>query len=312
MQFNEYLKSCRDKQELTQEQLVNALYYYDDTVFSGLDTSTLSKWERSITKPKLSKQVNIIKYFQVSTGAALPCWDNYSTHEAEVLICKVGMKNLLGRSKELVLNFPSKMIGADDLIVSQLRSSEDIDKIIAINIDLDKGFNHKFSELLSDDFKRWALHPSNSFFVCEYKNQFFGLLFTLRLKPDAFEKIMNHEIKEKDLSTEDFASFDEMGSNYIISFFAMNDKAASMLFIRYYAHLIANQKVIAEVGVATMMEDARKLLSNMNLSYHASLKISKELTLQTYRETLPNFLACENVIKMILSKQACPEEKLDL
>jgi hypothetical protein len=118
---------------------------------------------------------------------------------------------------------------------------------------------------------------------------------------------MDLEIREKDLTLDDFASFDEMGSNYAISFFALNEKAASMLFIRYYAHLIANQKVISEVGMATTMEDARKLLNNMNLYHHASLEINKDMAIQTFRETLPNFLACENVVKMILSKQECPE-----
>ena len=308
MQFNEYLRSCREHSKLTQEQLVSDLYSYDIESFEGLDTSTLSKWERSITKPKLSKQVNILKYFQEKTGVALPCWGNYTVTETEELICKVGMQNLLGKSKELVLNFPSKMIGAGDLIVSQLRNSEMIDKVIDINIDLDRGFNHKFTELFPVHFKEWALHPSNSFFVCEYKDSFFGLLFTLRLKPDAFEKIMNHEIKEKDIMMGDFASFDEMGCNYIISFFAMNEKASSMLFIRYYAHLIANQKVIAEVGVATMMEDAKKMIDSLNLKYYASTPITESLELQTYREILPNFLACEKVVKMILSKQDCPEE----
>ena len=308
MHFSEYLKSCREHNQLTQEQLVSDLYSYDIESFEGLDTSTLSKWERSITKPKLSKQVNILKYFQEKTGVALPCWGNYTVTETEELICKVGMQNLLGKSKELVLNFPSKMIGAGDLIVSQLRNSEMIDKVIDINIDLDRGFNHKFTELFPVHFKEWALHPSNSFFVCEYKNSFFGLLFTLRLKPDTFNKIMDLKIREKDLTIDDFASFDEMGSNYVISFFSMNEKAASILFIRYYAHLIANQKVIAEVGVATMMEDAKKMIDSLNLKYYASTPITESLELQTYREILPNFLACEKVVKMILSKQDCPEE----
>jgi hypothetical protein len=119
---------------------------------------------------------------------------------------------------------------------------------------------------------------------------------------------MNCEIQERDLTLNDFASFDEMGSNYILSFFAMNEKAASMLFIRYYAHLIANQKVIEEVGVATMMEDAKKIIGSLNLKYHTSTMIRGDLELQTYRETLPNFLASEKVIKMILSRQDCPEE----
>jgi hypothetical protein len=293
---------------LTQEQLVQELYNYDIESFTGLETSTLSKWERNIIHPQISRQVRIIKYFQTRTNAALPCWEEYSETNAEEMICKAGMRNLLGKSKELVLNFPQKMIGAGDLKLFQLRNSEKIDKIIDITIDLDKGFNHKFSELLPEHFKEWALHPSNSFYVCEYKEQFFGLLFALRLKPEAFRKIIDLEIREKDLKLEDFASFDEMGSTYIISFFAMNEKAATMLFIRYYAHLIANQRTIEEVGVATMMDDARKLLANMHLKEHHSMQLSNGLILQTYKESLSNFLASEYTVRMILSKQDCPEE----
>jgi len=307
LQFNEYLRHCRENAGLTQDELVSKLYNFHDR-FSGLDSSTLSKWERGVTKPTVAKQVNILKYFQKETTHALPCWSNYAVSEAEEIICKVGMKNLLGKSKELILNFPEKMMGADELIVHQLRHSEMINKIIDINIDLDKDFNGTFTELLPEDFKDWALHPSNSFFFCEYKEQFFGLLFTLRLKPNTFEKIMNLEIKEKDLTPDDFATFEEMGSNYIISFFAMNEKAASLLFIRYYAHLIANQKVIQEVGFATMMEDAIKLSSKMNFHKHAEIRLDNGRTLETYRNTLPHFLATDKVIKMMLSKQTCPEE----
>ena len=304
LHFNEFLRSCRESTNLTQDELVSELYYYDDS-FASLDGSMLSKWERGVVKPIASKQVTILKYFQDKTQLALPCWSDYSIEESEEKICKVGMKNLLGKSKELILNFPEKMIGTDDLHVLQLRNSDMIDKII--NIDLDKGFNHKFTDLLPEHFKEWAQHPSNSFFFCEYKSQFFGLLFTLRLKPDTFEKIMDLEIKEKDLTENDLASFDEMGSNYIISFFAMNEKVASILFIRYYAHLIANQKNIAEVGFATMMDDVRKLSSKMNFKKHAAKALENGLTLETYRNALPNFFATEDVMKMILSKQDCPE-----
>ena len=281
---------------------------YDVENFEGLDTSTISKWERGITKPKLSRQVRILQYFQSITNSALPCWGNYSHNEIEERICKVGMQNLLGKSRELILNFPSKMIAADDLTVTQLRESDEIDKIISINIDLDRGFNHRFTGLLPENFKEWAIHPSNSFFVCEYKDQFFGLLFTLRLKPEIFEKVMNLELKEKDIREDHLAAMNEMGSNYIISFFAMNEKAATMLFIRYYAHLIANQAVIEEVGVATMMDSARKILKNMNLKLYSGCKIDEDLILETYREKLANFLASEYVLKMTLSKQECPEE----
>ena len=204
--------------------------------------------------------MKIIKYFQKRTNIALPCWENYSVNETEELICKVGMTNLLGKSKELILNFPSAMIGADDLKVYQLRNSDTIDKTIGIHMHLDKTYNHDTTGVSPEKIKEWALYPSNSLFFCEYLDQFFGLLFTVRLKPAVFKKMMTCEIQEGDLTPDDFASFDEMGSNYIFSFFAMNEKAASMLFIRYYAHLIANQKVIEEVGLGTMMEDAKKII----------------------------------------------------
>ncbi len=308
MKFNEYLKKCRDNSSLTQEQLVHALYSYDIDHFESLETSTLSKWERGLTKPKASKQVSILKYFQSITGDALPCFNDYAAEEAEEMICTVGMQNLLGKSKELVLNFPAAMIGLDDLHVYQLHNSEMLDEVIAINIDMDKDFNHNTTKLTFKQFKEWALYPSNSFYSCEYKGQFFGLLFTLRLKPEVFERIMDLEIDEKDLTVEDFASFKEIGCNYMISFFAMNEKAAALLFVRYYAHLIANQKVIAEVGLGTMMEDVKKFIHNMNLHLHGSKIIGEGLVLQTYRETLPVFLTTEEVVKMILSKQECPEE----
>ena len=308
MQFNEYLKSCRESIDLTQDQLSHALYTFDNESFVSIDSNTLSKWERNIIKPHISKQVLLIKYFQQQTHTALPCFTDYSVAETEALICKAGMTNLLGNSKELVLNFPSDTMRADDLLVYALRHSENLEKILDINLGLDKDFNHDASGFQTGQFKEWALHPSSSFFACEYQGQFFGLLFTLRLKPEVFERMMNLEIDEKDLSIEDFASFDEMGSNHMISFFAMNEKAASMLFIRYYAHLIANQSVIKEVGLATMMNDTRKFISNMNLHYHTSKMLGEGLELQTYRETLDNFLASEKVIKMLLSKQTCPEE----
>jgi hypothetical protein len=200
------------------------------------------------------------------------------------------------------------MMEMDALKVYQLRNTESIEKIIAINIDLDRDFNRGYSVLNNEHFMEWALHPSNSFFVCEYQEQFFGLLFTLRLKPDVFRQVIHFEKTEDALTVDDFAAFDEKGSNYMVSFFALSDKAAAILFIRYYAHLIANQYNTEEVGVATMMDDARKLIANMNLKPVASQQLADGRVLQMYSERLPEFLTSEKVLRMIFSKQNCPEE----
>ena len=268
--------------------------------------SMLSKWERGVIQPKLAKQVSIVKYFQELTASALPCFDNYTVNKAEALLCEVGMKNLLGKSKKLVLDFPSSVIGIDDLMVYHVRNSENFDKYIAINVDLDRGFTHDYSQLDFERFKSWASNPVNSFYVCEYKGQFFGLLFTLRVKPKTFDDLMTFKIDEKELKNDDFALFNEVGSNYMLSFFAMNDKAATLLFIRYYAHLIANQNVIEEVGTASMMEDAKKLIGKMQLHAYERKTVSDNLTIESFRASLSTFLAHERVLKMLLSKQDIP------
>ena len=307
MKFNTYLKSCREHNALTQEELVHSLYSYDIDNFEGLDTSTLSKWERGVTHPKAAKQVSMIKYFQKETGAALPCWDSYSIQETEDLICQAGMHNLLGKSKQLVLNFPSNIMHLDDLKVYPARHSDRLDTLLDINMDLHKNANHPFAQISLEEFKEWALHPSNLFLVCEYKNSFLGLFFSLRLKPEVFQKIINFEMRKSSLSIDDFASFDEMGSNYMLSFYALNDKVATMLFIRYYAHLIANQTKIKEIGVITTLDDVKKVVHNMNLEETNHMITDDKVELKSYTQSLSNVLVSQNVVKMLFSKLDCPE-----
>ncbi len=308
MQFNEYLKQCREKNQLTQEQLVSDLYSFDIDSFNGLETTAVSKWERNTIKPKLSKQISIIKYFQQKTGVALPCWDNYTTEEAEGLICKAGMHNLIGKSKKLIYDFPSEMMSIDDMKVYPLRSSDRMDELIDANMPMHQSFNHQFAQIDRKQFGEWALHSSSLFLACEHKGSFLGLFFTIKIKPEVFNKILNFEMKKCDITANDFASSNEEGSDLMLSFFAMNEKTATLLLIRYYAYLIANQKYINEIGGITIQDDAKKIVTNMNLHYDTSMITDDKVEIQSFRQTLPNVLASENAVKMLLSKQECPEE----
>ncbi len=141
LQFNEYLKECRVDNDLTQEQLVHDLYSHDIAHFEALDTGTLGKWERSVTKPKAAKQVSIIQYFQERTGLGLPCFDTYSSDEAAALICKAGMHNLIGNSKKHIYSFPSEMMGVDDMHVYPLRTFERMDALLEMHMSLHQNIN---------------------------------------------------------------------------------------------------------------------------------------------------------------------------
>ena len=308
MQFNEYLKSCRENNALSQEQLVHDLYSHDIESFEGLDTSTLSKWERSITKPKTAKQVSIIKYFQHRTGVVLPCWDKYTQDEAEGLICKVGMRNLIGNSKKHIYNFPSATMSVEDMHVYPLRTFERMDVLLNLHMHMHQDINHPSLHISKEQFKEWALHPGSLFLACEYQDAFIGLSFTVKLKPPVFDRVLNFEMKRNEITTDDFAKHDEKGCSLMIGFFAINEKAAILLFIRYYAYLIANQKNLLEIGAISNSHEAIKLISHMNLQYTKSHIAKDGVKIKAYRQTLFNTLASEYVVKMILSKQECPEE----
>lgn len=308
MQFNEYLKECRIANGLTQEQLVHDLYSYDIAHFEALDTGTLGKWERNVTKPKAAKQVSIIQYFQERTGLVLPCLDKYSSDEAAALICKAGMHNLIGKSKKHIYTFPSDMMSVDDMHVYPLRTFERMDALIDMHMSLHLNINHDFIQLTKAQFKEWALHPNSLFLACEYKDTFIGLSFSTKVKPEIFDKVLNFKMKRSEITTDHFAAHDEMGCNLMLGFYALNEKAATLLFIRYYAYLISHQKFIAEIGAISNSKEAIKLISNMNLEYVGHHITDDDVKIKAYRQTLAKTLASEYVVKMILSNQECPEE----
>jgi transcriptional regulator with XRE-family HTH domain len=313
MEFSGYLKTCRTDNEFTQEGLVHALYSFNIELFAGLDTTTLSKWERGVTQPRLNKQVSIIKYFQNLTGRPLPCFDNYEIEDVEKNICETGMHNIIieSKSKKLILDFPSSMMSIDDLSVYQLKNSnfDKIKNIADLNTYLDKNFNKDMTGLTPDEFTSWALMPGSMFWVCEFGSEIMGLLFSLKLTQSAFDDIMDGLREEKDLKEEDFASQDEKGSSYILSFFSLNKKVASMLFVRYYAYLISRQIYIVEVGAATMMEDGEKLIESIGIPFYKTNKILDfGADVGFFRASLAEFLSTPDVAKMILTKQNCEME----
>jgi transcriptional regulator with XRE-family HTH domain len=304
MYFNDYLKKCREKYNLTQGELVVELSHFDEELFKSLDNVTLSRWELGKSSPNIARQIQTIKYFQSRDDLIFPCFDESESEMIERHVCKTGMLNLPGKNKSLILNFPSS-ISVDELAVHQLKDSVMIDEKITIALDLNKEFSHNHSLIDRDRFKEWTLSPDNLFLICEYNKQFFGLLFSLRLKPESFDKLMNFKITQSDIMAEDFAGPDEMGCNFILAFFAMNEMAASLLLIRYFAHLITDQKKILEIGSMSTHQDAITLMESINLQHCKSKKYGKSLTRHTYRASLSDVLINETMIRLLFAKEDC-------
>ena len=71
--------------------------------------------------------------------------------------------------------------------------------------------------------------------------------------------------------------------------------------IRYYAHLIANQKCIDQIGVITRLDDVKKLIHKMNLDEYKKFTVD-DVEIKSYKQSLANALVSENVVKMLFSK----------
>ena len=136
-----------------------------------------------------------------------------------------------------------------------------------------------------------------------------GLLFSIKLKPDIFKKIINFEIDLKDVDIEDFADINEVGSIFPIAFFAYNDKCSTLLILRFYAHLIANQECIDSVGATPLLDGAKKIVKKMNMKLHKN-KIVPQGVLSSYNSTLSNILINEEIMKILFQKQECPPDNI--
>ncbi len=300
MLFGKYLKLCREKYHLTQEELVHKCYNYNED-FHGLDVGTLSRWERGITNPSVDKQIKITKLLQGYEECIFPYFSTYDIYELEAELCSVGVQNLIGNSKEHILNFPHSNIIEENIKIINVEDSEDKDLLLKMPNNILSSLINNYYELDVDTLKRWASHKWNLFLVSEYENNFFGMMLVIRLKPDVFEEVLSFKRELKTLKDEDFCKGSEIGCSFPLTFFAYNQTIASLLYLRYYANLIANQEYILEVGSTPIIEGAIKLVEKINLKKYKSITTKKE-KLTSYRANLEDVLLRDEVFKMIFKK----------
>ncbi|WP_457605241.1 helix-turn-helix domain-containing protein [Nitratifractor sp.] len=308
MQFADYLRKCRLALELTQEQLVEALYLYDAERFRGVSPATLSRWEHGVVAPHMHRKRALIGFFQEKRGEALPCWKERSMEETEEEICRLGIGHLLGGTRRLVLDFPSEVIRFDELEVVTLREGEDLRRLVAFNMDVHLATHPDPIRLSEEQFLSWSRHPGSRYFACRYRGSYVGLLFLLKLRSEPFEKILRYEMRKSELTEEDFALPEERGFIMPLAFFALHEKAAIMLIVRFYSYLIANQDAIDGVGLVTSYRESRRLVEGINLQATGEPRKTEGSEIQAYRQSLDGVIASEMMVKILFEKERCPEE----
>ena len=299
MKFSEYISTCRENLQFTQEQLVQKLYNFDD-IFDGLDINTLSRWERELTKPSLERQIKAVKFFSQQTNESFPFFEQLCSN-IEDEVCSSAVANLIGSNKQLIMNFPSDSIQLEDIKITQLKEAPDISQIIKISQSILQGLVKIPLPFNEQDIKKVAKCPNNFLLVSQFQNQFFGMLFVLRVKPQVLDDLLYSRKEWYKLEDDDFAGFDEIGCCFIFNFYAYNEKVASLLFSRFFAYLIANRNVIKEIGSHTIHEQGKKLLRNLHLKQITEIDFP-QIKLASHKASILEVLVNEDTLKMIFQK----------
>jgi transcriptional regulator with XRE-family HTH domain len=295
MRFGEYIKICRRKFGLTQQDLVEKLYSYDES-FESLNEATLSRWERGLASPSSQKEVMIAKFFTNYSKSPFPCFE--SIENIDNIFCKNGVKNLIGNSKIHIVNLPEDTYETDEIVIVQLKSFENSKIAIKMMQKILKQNTQSFFEIPQERLYTWSKYPSNLFLAAVSDNQIIGMFFALYLSDKSFESVINLTKSVESLEESDFAHPSSSGNSLIISFFAFNRKIASLLYLRYYAYLISNQFKIKNVGTLSVAKEGRKLIDKINLK-----PVASRGKLSSFSTSLQDMILNESVFRMIFSKK---------
>lgn len=300
--FSDYLRICRENIGATQSEMVDQLLKID-TTFNSLDATTLSRWERGVSKPALSKQTLIIKYISRYFDRIYPFLEEAEPIEIEKSFCAIGFSKLLGRHK-MVMDFPTNHMDTKLFQVKFYHESEHQMTALRRNHMI---MQEIYGPQLCDQLhEKLAQHPSNYFAICEYQNDYYGHFFALRLKPTVFKRLMDFTMRAEELTVEDIANDDEMGSYYFFGFFSLGELVISLIWIHFYTQLIKQQKSIEDLGAMIVSKEGEIIAKNMNTECINMIDV-QDTTIMNFQASIDQMLITENVVKMLFNPESCPE-----
>lgn len=301
--FSDYLNICRKEQNITQSELVDYLIEHNDC-FESLDTTTLSRWERGISKPSIAKQTEIIIYFSKVFNRVFPFINDADTVDIENSFCSLGFSKLVGKHN-LVLNFPTHQMDKAEFSVSLLAESSSQEDAVNRNILMFKELYNK--EIDFDKHMAMSLKPANYFSVCTYGGDYYGHLCFIKVKTAIYRKLMRFEMVTEQLKPDDFASEDEQGHLLFYGFFGMSELVMSMLWVHFYSTLIKYQDNVISNGAIIATDGGKKIALGLGLELQSSAPVGDKV-FSSYDALTSVMLLNERIVKMLFNPESCPEE----
>lgn len=267
--FGEYLRRRRKQAGYTQDRLANALSRFNATQLCGLDSVTISRWERATTEPTAERQKQVIRFFGDSLEEIFP----FRSSKSQLLTPERSVSYLVRHH----LNSPklAQKVGgfpASDIQKYQLlRLGEELDTqpLLELALDYDHALFNCEKPVSLSQLESWSQQAKELMFGCTRLGHYFGHLICLPLKPACFERLIQAEIQESEIALEDLATVDEPHCLYVYSLYGASRVVASIMLVNLARYISEHKDQVLEIGALCATSDGARLARAFHLQVQA-------------------------------------------
>ena len=261
--FGDILVQFRKLQTYTQKEFINTLSQFHEE-FNALNPVTLSRWENGTTETSLYRKRLILKYF-LSKGLFDSEQHRKLIRDRYTALYSPLSKVFEHNYETLIHNLPQLRIALDEydkFSLTQCNKSFRLQHIIDIEVASHAPMYYQNSV---DQLQKLVSHPASYSLVIEKNHQHLGHFIMYKMPQEVSQKLINYELKEKELSYNDLCQPHESGDYYIHALYGVNPMMAAMLNVETYLYLFDNIKTINNIVIFSSRKDGVRLAKSYGI-----------------------------------------------
>ncbi len=262
--FGEYLRKRRKAIGLTQDRLAIALSCYSP-VLSGIDSVTISRWERATTEPTSERQREVITYFHDDVDKIFPFRSGraqkFDQEQAVDYLCRHYLNSPKLGSK--IGTYPEKANGK--YTIEKLTASAHHEPVLDIIEEYDRSIYDAVVPISKERLQCWVQHCNRLALVNLKHGQYFGHLLVLPLKDEVFWQLTHGQREEASIAADDFAMPEEPHSLYVVSIYGSSRISAGRLLMELITYVSRHYDHINHIGGLCATNDGARLARAFHL-----------------------------------------------
>ncbi|MCL6271584.1 hypothetical protein M3P05_16835 [Sansalvadorimonas sp. 2012CJ34-2] len=262
--FGSYLKKRRKEAGLTQDRLAMALSCYSP-VLAGIDSVTISRWERATTEPTGERQRQVIAYFHDDVEKIFP----FRSSRSQVLTPDQSMEYLIRHylnSPKLgskIGTFPER--DGRSYSIQSLNNTEEDRSFLEMILEYDRSISKSAVPVERERLGGWLGKCNRLTMVCRKYGHYFGHVVALPVKDEVFWQLIHAQKEIASLSLDDIVSPHEPHSLYVSSLYGASRIAAGRLILEVVSYLGRHYDNVSHIGGLCATSDGARLARSFHL-----------------------------------------------